>query len=299
VIIKNKLLTVSEILKVTQKEYKLSPFDAEILLSYALEKPREYLFAHPEKKLAQKQITRFNKLARRRSKNEPIAYILKQKEFYGLDFFVDKQVLVPRPETEILVEAALRRIMNYELGIRNFIDLGTGSGNIIISVLKNMPANLRSKINFYASDISGKALNVTKRNIKKYKMEKIINLKKSDLLDFVLENNLSLAGNTIITANLPYLDGKWRNLLESSDSKDLESEPKIALEGGCDGLAVYRELAKQVRRLRAQNTGSRMSILCEIGHSQKSGIKSIFSFVEKIKFHKDLAGRNRIAEIIL
>jgi len=96
----------------------LPPLDAELLLSRTLKKPREYLFIHPEKKLTKNQIVKFNNFSKRRVKGEPIAYLFGKKEFYGLEFLVNKNVLIPRPETELLVEAALREIMNKESGIK-------------------------------------------------------------------------------------------------------------------------------------------------------------------------------------
>jgi release factor glutamine methyltransferase len=292
-------MTIKEILRNTTLNYNLSPLDAEILLSYVLKKPKEYLLTHPEKKLSTAQLKNYNLFCKRRVRGEPIAYILKQKEFYGINFFIDKNVLVPRPETEILAEVALHEIRNKDLGIKNVIDIGTGSGNIITAITKNIPTEKRRGINFYASDISESALRVARRNIKKYKFDKIIDLKRSDLLDFLFQDKFSLIGDIMITANLPYLDQKWRNLLESSESKGLKFEPKIALEGGFDGLGLYRRLAGQIKRIKGQTEGINIVILCEIGDLQKVEMKNIFSFAKKIKFHKDLAGKNRLAEISL
>src|SRR4030042_5977541 len=105
-------MTIQQILQNRKISKRIALLDQELLLSLALGEAREYLFAHPEKKLSNFQFTKFNKLLKRRQKKEPIAYIAGKKEFYGLDFAVDKSVLIPRPETEFLVEKALNRILN-------------------------------------------------------------------------------------------------------------------------------------------------------------------------------------------
>src|SRR4030042_2358839 len=101
---KRKKITIQEILRKTYSQYKLSPLDAEILLSLSISEPKEYILAHPEKNLTKLQVKKYISLAKRRSTGEPIAYITKKKEFFGLEFFVDRNVLIPRPETELLVE---------------------------------------------------------------------------------------------------------------------------------------------------------------------------------------------------
>ena len=164
-------MTIQEILRKTYSTYKLSPLDSEILLSLALAKPKEYILAHPENKISPAQIKKYYSFVERRSTGEPIAYIAGKKEFFGLDFIVDKNVLIPRPETELLVEHAIEKILNTKYGMPDtIIDVGTGSGNIIISIAKNLP--IKNKTNFYAVDISKKSLEVAKKNAKKIKLIK-------------------------------------------------------------------------------------------------------------------------------
>ena len=131
---------------------KINILDAEILLSYAIKKNKTFLYTHPEYKLNNNQINKFKKYIIKRSGGEPIAYIIKNKKFYNLDFFVNKNVLIPRPETEMLVEETLKLVRD-DKKIQSIIDIGTGSGCIIISLVKNIK---NKNINFYATDISKK-----------------------------------------------------------------------------------------------------------------------------------------------
>lgn len=125
-------------IKILQNQSASPALDGEVLLSRVLKKTKEYLFAHPDKLLSKLEISEYRNLIARRSKLWPVAYLTHHKEFYGLDFLVTPDVLIPRPETELLIELALARIMNQELGIRNILDIGTGTGNIIISIAKSL-----------------------------------------------------------------------------------------------------------------------------------------------------------------
>jgi release factor glutamine methyltransferase len=284
---------------------KLSPLDAELILSFVIKKSREYLFTYPEKKLTTTQTAKFDKLTKRRLEGEPIAYIIGKKEFYGLEFKVDKNVLIPRPETELLVEASLQRIRNCELGIANIIDIGTGSGNIIISIIDNIPVKAINKMTFFASDISEKALRVAKINAKRHKVDRHIKFIKSDLLEFASKKDLK--GHILIAANLPYVSPK----LYKENQKNLLFEPKNALISGEDGLAQYTKLLKQIRKisvmryaLPARNAsrsdaGGCVTCLLEISPEQTSLIKQAIQKnfpVAGIKFIKDLSKKNRVVK---
>ncbi|MFH1745277.1 MAG: HemK/PrmC family methyltransferase, partial [bacterium] len=144
--IKETVLSSQKIL--AKKNIPLSFFEAEILLSSVMKCSREFIIAHPEKKLTFLQIKKINLFIKRRSQNEPSAYITGHKNFYGLDFLVDKSTLIPRPETELLVDEALNIFKKEDALL--FIDVGTGSGAIAISVAKN----LKSKSKLVAIDIS-------------------------------------------------------------------------------------------------------------------------------------------------
>lgn len=272
----------------------LPPLDAELLLSHTLKKPREFLFAHPEKKLTKNQIVKFNNFSKRRAKGEPIAYLLGKKEFYGLEFLVNKNVLIPRPETELLVEATLRGIMNKESGIKNIVDVGTGSGNIIISIVKNIPAKIRKKINFYATDISEKALRVAKKNARKHKIDKYIKFIKSSLLEFASKKKSE--GNVIIVANLPYVS---RSLYQKHKD-NLKYEPKTALISEKNGLERYVRLVREIGKIRKSGISGRVLAFFEISPEQKKEISEIIGQAlppAKIRFFKDLSGKTRVVKI--
>lgn len=277
----------------------MTPLDREILLSYTLKKPREYLFTYPEYKPTKSQIARYRLYVIRRLHGEPIAYITGKKEFFGLDFFVNKKVLIPRPETELLVELVLKKILISQFSTLNshIIDVGTGSGNIIISIAKNTPEKIRRKINFYALDISKKALSIAKKNAKKHKIAKNIKFIQSDLLKYFLEKKIKFE-NMLIVANLPYVPQK----LYQKNSKNLKYEPKIALISKKNGLDYYLKLLSQIKQLWNRYYASHVTCYFEISPEQKKAlIKAVKKELPsaKIKFFKDLAGKTRSVKITI
>ena len=140
--------------KLQQNNIPTPRIDAEILLSHILKKPREYIFTHPEKQLTKSVVMRYALRVTRRIKGEPIAYITGHKEFYGLDFYVNKNVLVPRPETELMIDEALK-LATRNSQLATIIDVGTGSGCIIISLAKNLKSKFHiSNFKILATDIS-------------------------------------------------------------------------------------------------------------------------------------------------
>lgn len=280
-------MTIREILLKHSK--CLSPLDAEILLSLAIKKPREYLFAHPESELNLTQLKKYNFFTKRCRCGEPIAYISGKKEFFGFDFEVDRNILIPRPETELLVEKVLDLVPKVEP--LTIIDIGTGSGNIIISIVKNIPAEQRRKMKFYATDISKKALSVAKKNAAKHKVAKYIKFVKSDLLDFIREKKIK--GNALIVASLPYVsDGLYKK------NKDaLKYEPKNALLSKKNGLGHYEKLIKQARKILFND---HCAMIIEISPEQKQLLARIIKKelpMARISFSKDLSGKTRIAEV--
>lgn len=226
--------------KLSKGGIKLAPLDAEILLSLVLKKEKEYLYTYPEKNLAFWPILRLKLLVDKRLKNWPIAYLTHQKEFYGYNFYVNRRVLIPRPLTEQMIELALNEIKKREARSEkqmSIADIGTGSGNVIIALIKELK---KEKYNlddfkFYATDISASALKVAKKNARQHGVLKYINFLKGELLK-------PLQGKTIdlILANLPYLDST--DLNEPSISK----EPKLALSGD------YNKFFKQISKLNPQ-----------------------------------------------
>jgi release factor glutamine methyltransferase len=284
-------MKIAEIIE--EYKSKFDYIDLEIIIAHSLKKTREFILTHPEQAITKKQETIIKKNIARRIKSEPIAYITGYKGFYGLDFIVNKNTLIPRPETELLVEEVIKfKPKNYLIA-----DIGTGSGNIIISLAKN----ISSKNNYLGIDISKEALRVAKLNAKKHKLDKKISFLNGDLLFPLLKNNklTKLKPNKlIIVANLPYLDTGWKNLLKSSETKGLKFEPCVALYAGKDGLDTYRKLADQLRLFNKKMKND-ITVFCEIGHLQAKSMHKIFSFAKNIKFFEDFAGKWRVCKISL
>jgi release factor glutamine methyltransferase len=275
--------------------------DAEVLLAHILGKNREFVLTYPEKTIAKTQYTRYKKLVKRRSKREPVAYITGHKEFYGLNFKVTPDTLIPRPETEHLVELASWNIKHRALNRKNtyIVDVGTGSGNIIISLAHSMEHGTSNKISFYGTDISPKALQIAKQNSKSHKVNKKIKFWEGNLLEPILKNTICSMFHApcsmVIAANLPYLSKK----IYSSAMLDVKKfEPKSALFSKNYGLYYYENLFKQIKVLKKDY--SVLHILCfmEISPEQKTKMtKLIREYFPKsrIKFTKDLAQKWRVA----
>lgn len=256
-------------LKLSTSNIDSAWLDAELILAFVLKKSRAEILAHDDRTLAKTQNKTFNALIKQRLNSVPLAYILGYKEFYGLSFRVTKDTLVPRPESELLVDTALSLINKNTV----LIDLGTGSACLLISVLKNSKIKPKKSI---AIDISAKALAVAKKNAKNHRLKNII-FKKSNLLSkFKLLKNEQY----LIMANLPYVSKKLMS------EKSIQKEPRKALYGGQDGLDYYRTLKHQLPE--------HSVVLCEINPNQKIAFKKIFP---QTVFKKDLSGKTRLAII--
>jgi release factor glutamine methyltransferase len=282
-------MIIRQLLFTTLKRTKLPVLDTELILAYVLKKTREYVFTHPEFKLSKIQLQKFKKLVLRRKKGEPIAYLTGKKGFYDLEFLVNKNVLIPRPETELIVDEvkSLTRNKDYQFSI---IDVGTGSGCIIITLAKLLKQNA-----FYGIDISSQALQVAKKNAKS---NDVINIKfiHGDLLNPFLNNpkNPKILNNpTIIIANLPYLTKE-----QIKNSSSIKKEPRLALLGGKNGLYYYEKLLQQINLMHLKSS----CIFLEIDPSQKTKIKSLIKKylpTADIEIKKDLKGHNRLVKISL
>jgi release factor glutamine methyltransferase len=249
--------------------------DAEVLLCFVLKKDKAFIFSHPKYVLPKQQSLKFTNLIKKAQKGIPIAYLVGHKEFFGLDFAVSRNTLIPRPETEILVETIMAR--NLLIGKRfNILDIGTGSGAIIISLAKFLNNN---KFKFYASDISSSALQIARKNANKHKVR--IAFKQGSLLEPWKSHSLNL-----IVANLPYLTAQ--------SDRSIRFEPTQALIAGNKGLALFEQLFKQISEL----TKKPHSIILEIGSDQKNKIKKLAKKVlpeYKVDFISDLSKRVRVA----
>ena len=238
--------------------------EAELLLGHVLGMSRTGLYTEPERRLTSAETERLRDLVRRRLDREPAAYILGHCEFYGIDFYVDPRTLIPRPETELLVEEAMelaRRIS--QQGKPTIIaDIGTGCGAIAISLALALP---RAKI--YATDISTSTLKVAEANCRRHGVNGRVELLQGNLLE-----PLHRAVD-IIVANLPYVkDCEFIDL----SPEIREHEPTIALAGGRDGLDKIREMLEQMRAKRSADPGEGPAyLLLEIGKGQGEMVTSL------------------------
>ena len=236
--------------------------DAEVLLAEVLHADRLSLYVHPEKILTDEEISRFENFVERRAKKIPVAYITGKKEFFGMNFFVTPEVLIPRPDTEILVQFVIDVLKNFSGGVK-IADIGTGSGAICISILKNFPNATAATV-----DISPGAIEVAKRNAE--------NLQVADRINFFPGNMFEpLSGKKFdcIVSNPPYIPtDEIKNL-----QPEVKTEPKIALDGGADGLNFYRQLVKVAPDFLLPNG----FFAFEIGIGQAEEVKKIISRDEK------------------
>lgn len=248
---------------------------ARLLLQYVLDKPRQYIIVYDNKEINKQQQWQYFVNIEKLTKGIPLQHITHRQEFMKMDFFVDENVLIPRSDTEILVEEVIKIAQKYNSP--RILDLCTGSGAIAISLKKFVP-----NADITAVDISEKALEIAQKNAEK--LEAKINFVKSDLFDKLDNKKFD-----IIVSNPPYIRKDEIKKL----SEEVQKEPKIALDGGEDGLDFYRIIAEQA--INYLKTGS---FLCfEIGYNQKNDVIKIIEDEQNYKntyCKKDLYGNDRI-----
>lgn len=258
---------------------------AEFLLRQILKVDRAFIFAHPEADLNTTQEAKYRIWVKRRAKHKPVWYITGKIEFCGLDLAVNQNVLIPRPETELLVEQVLRQAKSEKLNVKSILEIGTGSGAIILSLVAKLHS---SNKNFFASDISKKALVVAKKNAKNLGFADKITFKQGDLFSPWKGEKFDF-----IVANLPYIPHEDISTL----AFDLiHYEPRVALDGGIGGLEIYERFFREVSKY--LNSGGK--VFCEIGYDQGEKIKKILTKImpqAKITILGDYANIDRIVII--
>lgn len=252
--------------------------DAEVLLMYLLGYNRAQLYARLDEEINEAAAQEYTQLVERRAQGEPIAYITSYREFMALDFYVDRRVLIPRPETELLVEYTVKKMLEkgWTTEEHPIVDVGTGSGVIAVYLALRFP-----KARVFATDISPEALEVAERNARHYEVLDRITLLQGNLLEPVPESP------RLVVSNPPY------TVLAQVEPNVARYEPNVALDGGLKGLAIYRELLNQIKT-RIMRPGL---IAFEIGSEQANDVSNLARYFfpgAKIEVYKDYAGLDRI-----
>jgi release factor glutamine methyltransferase len=247
---------LNEGVNILQKNKIPNPqLDGEILLSNLIKKDKKHIILNPKELLNSEQLDKFKSLIERRKKREPIAYLINKKEFWKDEFFVNKDVLIPRPDTELIIEQVLQIYSKDEQ--LQVLDIGTGSGCILLSILRERP-------NFYGTgiDISKKSINVSKFNAKQLNLINRVKFFNSSV------DNFKIGKYDLIVSNPPYIEILNLKYLE----KDVVNfEPKLALNGGLDGFSKIRKVINKAGILIKKNG----KFILEIGFNQKNKVKKI------------------------
>ena len=248
--------------KLKKFNIKTSQIDSEILLADTIKKDRKYIILNLKDEIKKPLLNKFNNLINRRAKGEPVAYLTGKKEFWNETFYINKNVLIPRPDTEIIIESVLA--MFPKKSKLQMLDIGTGSGCILLSILKERP-------NFYGTgiDISKNSIDVCKYNTQLFNLSNRVKFYNSDIDNFILGKY------DLITSNPAYIDILSLKYLE----KDVVNfEPKLALNGGLDGFSQIRKVISKASILIKKNG----KFILEIGFNQKEKVKQI---LKKEKFY--------------
>ena len=252
--------------------------DSQLLIAYTLKIPRWKLITEKNMEISNEQVAKILNLINLRAKGIPVAYITKRKEFFGIKFYVDERVLIPRPETEILVEKVIEKLKDRDRKIIG-LDIGVGSGAISIALLKNIP-----NLFMYGVDISEDALKVAKINAKLKFVNDRLKLLKSNLFSN-LEKGIKY---DFIVSNPPYISREdYINL-----KIEVKKEPKVALLSGKKGLAFYERIISISPKF-LKNNGF---LAVEVGYNQIKDIKKLFikNKFKNIEIYKDLNGIDRV-----
>ncbi len=274
--------TISQQLKLATEKLEKAGIDtprldAEVLLAYILNTRRLALYVQSAKVLSVEQITRYHNLLQRRLERIPVAYLTGHKEFMGLNFAVTPDVLIPRPDTEVLAQGVIESLYTFNRSIK-IADLGVGSGAICVSILKFV-----ENVTAVAVDISKNALEIAQFNAQKFNVDDRITFYEGNLFE-------PLEGQTfeVIVSNPPYIAAEeFKNL-----QAEVTGEPRLALYGGKDGLKFYREIIEAAPKFLADDGFLAM----EIGFNQSSAVQKLLEEgnFKRIQIWKDLAGIERV-----
>ena len=265
------------------RESKIDRLETILILCKLLDVDKSYIYTYGEKEVEDHIGPKFLELMEKRHSGYPIQYILEEREFMGLDFYLEEGVLVPRPDTEILVEYIIEYIKkNYKEDKINVLDIGIGSGAISLSI-----ASYLKNTQVFGIDISDTAIKVANINKEKFKLSNV-NFYKGDLFkaleDFNMEGEFD-----IIVSNPPYIKSEE---IQSLDIQVKDHEPRLALDGGLDGLDFYRRITKDSLEYLKDNS----LLIYEIGYEQSKEVEDILklSAFKDVSTLKDLQGHDRV-----
>ena len=278
--INNALIKYAKCLEEINNDYKISYIESQTILMHVLNISKMKLISDSLRELTQKEVNNIEELINRRLNYEPISYIINKKEFYGFNFYVDNNVLIPRPETEELIDL----VLDYMKDKNNIsiCDIGGGSGNIAIT-LKKLFLEQNKNIDITAIEISEGAFQVMKKNaLNILGDEKLINIVNTDALTFISENKYD-----VIVSNAPYVPLRDKDSLQ----KDLEFEPQNALYSGYDGLDLYKSFLNVIGKYLNYNG----AFFFEIGYNQGEALIDICNNfnIKNVIVKKDLCGKDR------
>ena len=279
----NELLKYGyEILK--NKEIDSYILDVQLLLGKAINKDRLFIFINGNYEVTEKEAEDYYRYLKLREKKMPVKYILEECEFMGLNFVVRPGVLIPRPDTETLVEQALNKVRNNNF--RHICDLCCGTGAIGLSIAKFI-----DYVNIKCCDISSTALEITAENIRRFSLQKRVQAVKSDLLQYFIKNRVKF---NMIVSNPPYIK---KSIMDTLMEDVKNYEPREALYGGEDGLMFYRKIAEESPEVLDRGG----VLMLEIGDNQREEVSCILKKqgFKNISCVKDLAGRDRVISAVV
>lgn len=281
------MVTIEKLLKdgteiIKQRDFNNPLLDVQLILCNLLQKDKIYLHLHRKDEVNDELANKFYEMAAKRNEGYPLQYMTNSQEFMGLDFYVQEGILVPRPDTETLVEKIIHIVSNSSLKNKeiNILDIGTGSGAIAVSLgyyLKNSHVT--------AMDISNTAIETANINIIKNGLLNVTTLK-GDIFNYNFKNEKF----HIVVSNPPYIES---NIISTLPVEVSKYEPKLALDGGIDGLDYYRHIVKVFEEIHEENA----LLSVEIGYNQKEAVTDVFNnanIFKLIECNKDIGGNDRV-----